>query len=198
MILLREPRAETVARFLASQAGLDFTYSTVGATAGTPPPGFVVDHTRVKLGEGEATFEKAKAALCRWDHFRLGWVEAFSTRATIQPGDPVAVIARGVGVRWLNACRIIYVIADPGPIRRYGFAYGTLPDHAATGEERFLVEWNPAEGIVWYDILAFSRPRRLLTRLGYRYMRRVQKQFGRQSAAAMVRAVQRCEPESGG
>jgi len=26
------------------------------------------------------------------------------------------------------------------PIQRYGFAYGTLPDHAETGEERFLVE----------------------------------------------------------
>jgi uncharacterized protein (UPF0548 family) len=189
MILFREPRAETVARFLAGQAGCDFTYGAVGATAATPPPGFIVDHTRVKRAEGEPAFEKAKAALCRWDQFRLGWVEAYSPTATIQAGDPVAVIARRAGVRWLNACRVIYVIDEPGPIRRYGFAYGTLPDHAATGEERFLVEWNPADDVVWYDILAFSRPRRLLTRLGYRYVRRIQKQFGKDSAAAMVRSV---------
>jgi hypothetical protein len=42
---------------------------------------------------------------------------------------------------------------------------------------------------VWYDILAFSRPQRLLTRLGYPYVRRVQKRFGRESAAAMLKAV---------
>jgi uncharacterized protein (UPF0548 family) len=190
MILLREPRAATVARFIAAQSACNFTYSAVGATAATPPPGFIVDHTRVKLGDGETAFEKAKAALRRWDQFRLGWVEAYAPSTTIEPGDAVAVIARRAGMWWLNACRVIYVIDEPGPIRRYGYAYGTLPDHAATGEERFLVEWNPADDVVWYDILAFSRPRRFLTRVGHRYMRRVQKQFARESAAAMVRAAQ--------
>jgi uncharacterized protein (UPF0548 family) len=190
MILLREPRPETIARFLESQAALEFTYSAVGATASTPPAGFTVDHTRVKLGDGEAAFERAKAALCRWDQFRLGWVEAYSPRAVTQPGNPVAVIARQACVRWLNACRVIYVIDETGPIRRYGFAYGTLPDHAARGEERFLVEWKPADDEVWYDILAFSRPGRLLTWLGQGYMRRIQKRFGRESAAAMERVVQ--------
>ncbi len=72
---------------------------------------------------------------------------------------------------------------------RYGFAYGTLPDHAETGEERFLVEWDRMSGEVWYDILAFSRPHVVLTRLGYPYMRRIQRRFGRESAAAMLRAV---------
>ena len=119
-----------------------------------------MDHTRIKLGEGATAFEQAKAALCRWDQFRLGWVEAYSPGAAIQPGNPVAVIARMGGFWWLNACRVVYVIDEPGPIRRFGFAYGTLPDHAATGEERFFVEWNPADDVVWYDILAFSRPRR--------------------------------------
>ena len=78
---------------------------------------------------------------------------------------------------------------EAGPVSRFGFAYGTLPDHAGSGEERFLVEWDRASGEVWYDILAFSRPHWLLTRLGYPYMRRLQKRFGRESAAAMVRAV---------
>jgi uncharacterized protein (UPF0548 family) len=27
-----------------------------------------------------------------------------------------------------------------GPVRRFGFAYGTLPDHVESGEERFTVE----------------------------------------------------------
>ena len=44
-------------------------------------------------------------------------------------------------------------------VQRFGFAYGTLPDHAGSGEEGFLVEWGREEGSVWYDILALSRPR---------------------------------------
>ena len=42
---------------------------------------------------------------------------------------------------------------------------------------------------MWYDILAFSRPRQLLARLGYPFARRLQKHFARDSAAAMRRAV---------
>ena len=49
--------------------------------------------------------------------------------------------------------------------KKFGFAYGTLPDHAGSGEERFLVEMDDEE-IVWYDILAFSRPNRVLARIG--------------------------------
>ena len=71
----------TIRDFLAAQAKLDFTYPAVGATAATPPPGYAVDHTRIKLGEGEAVFRAARAALGRWDQFRLGWVEAWP------PGD---------------------------------------------------------------------------------------------------------------
>jgi len=32
-------------------------------------------------------------------------------------------------------------IDDDGPIKRFGFAYGTL-DHAESGEARFAVEWD--------------------------------------------------------
>jgi uncharacterized protein (UPF0548 family) len=72
---------------------------------------------------------------------------------------------------------------------RYGFAYGTLPGHVEAGEERFLVEWNKSDNRVWYDIVAFSRPRHVLARLGNFQVRRMQKRFARESAAAMVRAV---------
>ena len=186
---LRRPTAATVREFLAAQAKLGFTYTAVGATASLPPTGYVVDHTRIKLGEGEEVFTRAKAALGRWEQFRLGWVEAWPPETPIQTGEVVAVVARRVGLWWLSACRVVYVVDEPGSVSRYGFAYGTLPDHAGAGEERFLVEWDRASGEVWYDILAFSRPQWLLTRLGYRYMRRLQKRFGRESAAAMVRAV---------
>ena len=136
----------------------------------------------------------ARAALERWEHFRLGWVEALPADDTIQPGATVAVVARTFGVWWLNACRVVYVVDDErGPVRRWGFAYGTLPGHAERGEERFLIEWDRSSGGggggVWYDILAFSQPNHLLARLGYPLARRLQKRFARDSAVAMVRAV---------
>jgi uncharacterized protein (UPF0548 family) len=148
-----------------------------------------VDHTRVRLGAGEATFLAAKTALEHWQQFRLGWLELVPADTPIREGEVVAVLARSVGLWWLNACRIVAMIDEDGPVRRFGFAYGTLPDHAARGEERFLVEWDRREGGVWFDILAFSRPRHWLARLGYPWVRRVQGRFGRESAAAMCRAT---------
>ena len=84
---------------------------------------------------------------------------------------------------------VIDGFGDEGAVSRFGFTYGTLPDHVGAGEERFLVEWDRGNDSVWYDILAFSRPRHVLARLGYPWVRRVQKRFGRESAAAMRRAV---------
>ncbi len=168
---------------------LDFTYSSVGATAKVPPVGYVVDHTRIKLGSGEETFEAAKSALRRWEQFHLGWVEASPTETPIEKGEVVAVIGRVFGLWWLNACRIVYVVDEVGPITRLGFAYGTLPGHAESGEERFLIEWDRADDCIWYDILAFSRPNYFVTKLGYPLVRRLQKRFARDSAAAMVKAV---------
>lgn len=189
MLLLRKPSPAAVRDFLAGQIGLEFTYPAVGATASVPPAGYVVDHTRIKLGEGEAAFRSARAALERWDEFDLGWVEAGPRDTPIRAGAVVAVTARVLGLWWLNACRVVYVVDDAEPVRRFGFAYGTLPGHAESGEERFLVEWDRADDSVWYDILAFSRPAHVLARLGYPLTRRVQKRFARGSAAAVLRAV---------
>jgi uncharacterized protein (UPF0548 family) len=189
MIFLRKPTQEAIRAFLDAQGRLDLTYRAVGATAAVPPPGYVVDHTRIRLGEGEALYDAARSALGRWDQFRLGWVEARPADTPIREGQAVAVLARSFGLWWLNACRIVTVFGDEGAASRFGFAYGTLPDHVGTGEERFLVEWDRGNDSVWYDILAFSRPRQLLARLGYPVMRRKQRRFGRESAAAMRRAV---------
>ncbi len=189
MLSLRKPSADSVRRFLAGQAELDFTYSAVGATATTPPAGFVVDRTRIKLGEGETVFRAAGDALRRWEQFRLGWVEACPSDTPIQKGEVVAVMGRAVGLWWLNACRVVYVVDEAGPISKFGFAYGTLPGHVESGEERFLVEWNKGDDGVWYDILAFSRPNQFSARLGYPVVRRLQRRFGRDSAASMLRAV---------
>lgn len=189
MLSLRKPSVDALRLFLASQSELPFTYEAVGATAGTPPEGYTVDRTRIKLGEGEPVFRSAIAALRRWEQFRLGWVEAWPPDTPIQEGEAVAVMGRAVGGWWLNACRVVYVVDQTEPTSKFGFAYGTLPGHVESGEERFLVEWDRGNDAVWYDILAFSRPSHVLSRLGYPHVRRLQKRFGRDSAACMLRAV---------
>ena len=118
MVSLRRPSTETIRGFLTVQSKLGFTHTAVGATASLPPADYVVDHTRIKLGQGEEVFMKAKAALGRWQQFRLGWVEASSPETPIQTGEVVAVIARNLGLWWLNACRIVYVVDEEEPIQR--------------------------------------------------------------------------------
>jgi uncharacterized protein (UPF0548 family) len=189
MIFLRKPSHSMIRQFLERQAKLDFSYSAVGATADTPPTGFVVDRTRIKLGEGETIFVAAKAALQRWEHFQLGWVEVPMPNTPIKQGAVVAILARAGGLWWANACRIVYVVDETEHCCKFGFAYGTLSDHAESGEERFLVEWDRKSGEVSYDILAFSKPRHVLSRLGYPWVRKVQKRFRQDSAAAMLKAV---------
>jgi uncharacterized protein (UPF0548 family) len=187
MFLWKKPTRAFIDAFIAAQAKLDFSYAHPGASAGRPPSGFVLDETCTRLGSSEPTFARATAALGTWRHFQLGWVEPCWSDTPIEPGRTVAILAHALGMWSLNACRIIEVIdVHSGPVRTFGFVYGTLPDHVESGEERFLIEWNLADNSVWYTIRAISRPRHFLAHLGYPLVRRLQKQFARMSSAAML------------
>jgi uncharacterized protein (UPF0548 family) len=188
MLLLHPPTAPQIRRFLAAQARLPFSYPAVGATRTVPPPRQVVDHNRVQLGTGPACWAAAQAALRRWEMFHLGWVWLYRPSAPIRPGTVVGVVSRQWGFWTLNACRIVYAVDEAGPPHRFGFAYGTLPDHLERGEERFTVEYHP-DGAVWYDILAFSRPQHPLAYLGFPVVRLYQRRFARDSKRAMQAAV---------
>jgi uncharacterized protein (UPF0548 family) len=101
----------------------------------------------------------------------------------------VAVEATAGGLWSLNAARVVYMIEDQRDVKaRFGFAYGTLPDHVEQGEERFMVEWKTDDS-VWYDIFAFSRPQHALAQIGFPLVRMLQKRFARDSLAAMEAAV---------
>lgn len=182
MFMVREPSDADVARFIASQRDLPYTYAEVGATNTTPPVGYNVDHNRIQLGSGEATFHGAVDALKKWRHFELGWVAIVPRGVRVEVGAMVAVKARAFGTWSLNALRVVYTIEES---RRFGFAYGTLPDHVEKGEERFLVEWL-ADDTVWYDILAFSRPQHPLVKFSAPLARRLQHQFARDSLNRMA------------
>lgn len=186
MFLLGTPSEVRVEGFLAAQSELPFSYPDVGASRERPPAGYTVDSYRVPLGRGERTFELGKRALQSWRMFDLGWTEVLPREAPIEPGTTVAVLARHLGFVSLNAARIVYVDREED---RYGFAYGTLPGHAARGEERFGIVRDPSDGSVYHEVLAFSRPRHPLSYVGYPVTRLLQRRFARDSRRAMVAAV---------
>lgn len=194
MFLLYKPSEEFVRQFIASQQDLSFAYPQVGATKNEilhTPEGYKVDHNRTRLGDGEKTYQRAVSALRSWQQFDLGWVTIVPPGKPLEVATTVAVQTKTFGFWSLNAARIVYVIDERQTQNaRYGFAYGTLPDHVERGEERFTVEWQ-ADDSVWYDIYAFSRPRHPLARLGFPVTRMLQKQFVRDSLAVMKAAAER-------
>jgi uncharacterized protein (UPF0548 family) len=189
MFLYRKPSEEFVRQFISSQQELPFSYPQVGSTQSHPPAGFTIDHNRIKVGEGEEIYRRAVSALRNWQQFELGWVTVVPPGRSLEMGTTVAVQAKVFGFWSLNAARIVYLI-DEGQTgnSRFGFAYGTLPDHVELGEERFMVEWQ-ADNSVWYDIYAFSRPKHPLVRIGFPITRMLQKRFVRDSLAVMSKAV---------
>jgi len=191
MFLLHRPSDQEIREVLARQKDQSVSYNGIAFQARDVIPGFNIDHNRTKLGEGPKVFSKAVDAIKRWEMFNIGWLTLCWPDAAIEPGSMVAVLARHLGFWSLNACRIVSVIDEDVPDRRYGFVYGTLPEHSECGEERFTVEWRRKDDLVWYDILAYSRPNQLLVKLGYPIARSLQKRFVRDSMAAMVRGVER-------
>ena len=150
-----------------------------------------MDHNRVRLGADEEAFARAVEALRGWRMFDLGWVRLCWPDAPLEVRTTVAVLGGHYGFWSLNACRIVYRIEEDEGVRRFGFAYGTLPEHAASGEERFVGEWDLGEGSVWYELYAFSKPGSALTKIGRPLVRGLQRRFARDSMRAMARAVQR-------
>lgn len=191
MFLLTKPSAEVIAKFIAAERQLLFSYSEVGATRGELPSGYTVDHNRVQLGEGEEVFARAVAALEDWKQFDLGWIKRVPSATPLEVGAVVAILTRHFGFWSLNACRVVYLIDESGPVRKFGFAYGTLSNHVEQGEERFTIEWHRQDDSVWYDILAFSQPNHPLVKLSLPLARMLQKRFARDSLAAMVAITSR-------
>jgi uncharacterized protein (UPF0548 family) len=189
MFLPRKPSEEQIRQFISRQSKLQFSYPEVGASRETPPSGYTIDHNRLELGTGREVFERAVVALKNWKQFDLGWVRMVPGDTPIEVGAIVAILTRHFGFWSLNVCRVVYLINEDGPVKRFGFAYGTLSSHVERGEERFTIEWHRDDDSVWYDILAFSRPNKLLVKLGLPLARMLQKRFAKDSLAAMAAAV---------
>lgn len=162
------------------------TYPEVGATRGTLPHGY--DHlqrTR-EVGRGEADFRRAGAELMDWRLQRAAGFEVDASTPTIVPGTRVRLT---LGPRSLPrrlrpsfGCEVVYVVDEP---HRIGFAYGTLPGHPESGEERFCVELRP-DGTVELSVTAFSRPDTWWSRLGSPVARLAQRRITETYLGALV------------
>lgn len=189
MFLLREPTDEQVREVLRAQKDLPFTYPEIGASRFGGPPGYPVNHHRVRLGAGPRVFSSATAALRNWAMYRLAWTRLCYPDAPIQLGTVVAVVVHHLGLWSINPCRIVYTLEESGKIERFGFAIGTLPAHAERGEERFTVELHQQDDSVWFELFAFAEPNHPLVKVGYPLLRLLQYRFGRGALRAMREAV---------
>ena len=190
MFFLTKPSRERIKRLIDSWRKAPFNYPEVGQSLGPAPPGYASNQGRVRLGYGEAIFDKAVEALRNWKMFDLGWVSLCWPDAEIEVGTTVAVLARHFGFWSLHPARIVFLVDDDDArTRRKGFAYGTLRGHGEQGEETFIIERLHSDDSVWYDLRSFSRPGQPLTALGYPIARMLQKRFARESPQTMLKAV---------
>ncbi|MGA2132159.1 MAG: DUF1990 domain-containing protein [Bryobacteraceae bacterium] len=189
MFTLPRPSGEKLRAVLEQQDDAPFSYADVGITRGlTVPVGYHADQYRIQLGSGESTFDAARTAMEQWKMFDRSWIGIFPENPPIRDGATIAVVPAHLGFYSINVCRIVYAINSGGPVREFGFAYGTLPEHAASGEELFKIRWDRGDNSVWYEITAFSKPRAVLARIGYPISRLMQNKFRRTSGAAMMAA----------
>jgi uncharacterized protein (UPF0548 family) len=188
---LTAPDDAILARELAEGFGGQLTYSQVGLTRAleSAPSGFVVDRYHRVLGQGLPCFERAKVVVDDFDFFNLGWVRVVKNGRP-EEGDHVAALVKVFGLWAVNTARVVYRFETvTGPVRKYGFAYGTLEHHAECGEERFDVSWNQETNDVSFAISAFSRTRHLLATIARPWARRLQKRCGNQAMERMYELV---------
>jgi uncharacterized protein (UPF0548 family) len=135
---------------LSELAALSLTYPEVGATAGALPPGYQHVHESAVIGHGRERFDEAAHAVMRWGMLRGAGVRVEASTELAEVGSEVIVRLGPVRA----PCRVVYVVEEPN---RRGFAYGTLPGHAETGEELFAVRYDPTSTAVTAEVIAFSR-----------------------------------------
>jgi uncharacterized protein (UPF0548 family) len=144
---------------LSDLAPLPLTYCEVGATAGQLPDGYHHVQKSAVIGRGRSRFDDAADKGMRWGMLRGAGLRVEATTEIAAVGSEVIVHLGPL----LAPCRVVYVVDEPD---RRGFAYGTLPGHAETGEELFVVRYDPAADEVYADVTAFSRHATWWSRLG--------------------------------
>ena len=189
MFTFVEPSEAQIKNFLAEQKDLPFSYAEVGASRNSLLENYSINHHRIQVGSGADIFARAKTAVQSWTMYDLEWTKLYPPETPISVGEVIVVIVNHLFCWSLNPCRIVYVLEEGGAIERFGFAFGTLPGHSETGEERFTVEWRRDDNAVWYELLAFARPQHILAKIGSPFVPIVQQKFAKDSGRAMLKSV---------
>jgi uncharacterized protein (UPF0548 family) len=183
MFFVRRPSRDSIDGFVRDSQKLPLSYGPIGVVNGETPCRHL-DEAIVTIGRGRADFDRARAALRAWKQFDIGWVETFPRCAPVEVGTVVAVLIQHLGFWSLNGCRVLYKVGGDG---RFGYAYGTLTNHAESGEELFDVFLDPESDEVRYRIRATSKPQAALALIGQPIVRALQARFRRDSDEVMTR-----------
>ncbi|CAM5388707.1 DUF1990 domain-containing protein [Streptomyces xanthochromogenes] len=166
-------------------------YPEVGATDRPVLPGgeagYRVFRRRVRIGYGQEVFERAGDCVMGWGVQR-GAGFGVHPDAPAVPGATALIVLRLPGLpfpRLVIPCRVVWTVRAA---ERVGFAYGTLPGHPECGEESFVVG-READGLVWFEVAAFSRPASWYARLGGPLTRLLQDLATRRYLRAVSRAA---------
>jgi uncharacterized protein (UPF0548 family) len=153
----------------------------------TMPDGFRADRHVRAVGEGADDFARAVEGVRAWAPHLLG------PRIAVHPSAPPALGDRFVQhirlgpLSVLAALEVVAVVEEP---RRYALAFGTLPLHPESGEEAFVVS-HDEDDVVRFRVVAFSRFRHPLTKLGAPVTRGLQVTTQRRYLDGLERHVSR-------
>jgi uncharacterized protein (UPF0548 family) len=185
LLSLWPPSSQALSGLIREQGAQELTYREVGATTAVPmPAGYQHDRWETDLGSfDEGRFARSAGALRQWEVQRGAGLTIFPGE-DVEPGATFALVIR-LPIGFATAAgRVVYVIDEPG---HYGFAYGTLPAHPEQGEEAFHVERDGDR--LRFRVVAFSRPRDPLARLGAPVSRFLQRRTNKAYLAAMRQAA---------
>jgi uncharacterized protein (UPF0548 family) len=191
MFFASRPSPDRIDTFIRDSHALPLSYEPNEIALTRTASRWNHDRIAAPIGNGHSDFDRACGALKAWKQFDLGWLELFPARPPVDVGTVVAVLITHLGFWSLNGCRVVSRNEDHGPSPRFSVSYGTLTNHAESGEERFEVSMDQDSREVTFRIRAVSRPRAALARLGYPVTRRLQARFGADALDAMKRAMAR-------
>jgi uncharacterized protein (UPF0548 family) len=157
------PSATYLAELVEQLGTAPLTYSEQGQTRSESfPAGYQYQRATAVIGRGDDAWDRAKDGLLTWQCHRRAGLTVYPSDAPLDPGTVVIAAAHLGPLYLLIPCRVVYRTDEPG---RFGFAYGTLAGHPERGEEAFHVVRDEA-GTVSFEVVAFSKPADLLTKLG--------------------------------
>jgi len=189
-LYLFRPSRDFVMQVLDQQTRCALSYDQVGASEHGPVEGWDWHRESRTVGKGEGVWFRSKEALGSWSQFDMSWVFPHDRSVPIEVGANFAFTSRHMGLWSVHVCRIVHTIDDvQSGVRRYGFAYGTLEQHAVRGEELFLLELDEVSGEVRFVIQKFSKPAMWIARMAAPLTRHLQAKFTHDALRRFEREV---------